>query len=104
MSAVDLTAVCERHGITVTPYTVGSGDYVARDHAGWVGAQTPADAVCALLKARWGITTRRGPGDGVNVWGAQCDAIFCPHAYPTELAAVAALADRLRATARVGGA
>jgi hypothetical protein len=92
MADIDLKAVCERHGIGTHKYTSGWG-------AGGLGVgvtrlmPTEVDAVCALLKSRYQITSQprstmwvaEAPfvNDGDRIW------------YTTELAAVVALADRL---------
>jgi hypothetical protein len=98
MSALDLTAVCERHGIIVheTTSAVVTGGWMAHydpaesfDRFG-IGA-SPEEAVCGLLKARWGMTTGRGV---FGMWGA--DNGVESRCADTELAAVAALADRLK--------
>ena len=99
----DLTDVCERHGITVAQH--GPTLWIASDavknvfearHARSEQGVTEAAAVCALLKARWGIGTHRYSSG----WGAGSShdgSITAGADYPTELAAVVALADRLKA-------
>lgn len=101
----DLQAVCERHHIHLEPHwqqwaaswttnTAGNIDRVERI------ADTQAKAVCALLKARWGIKSRVMGGSWVAVSHAQNDFSQLNEPadliYTTELAAVVALADRLR--------
>lgn len=80
----DLTEVCARHGITTQDQ--GGAMQAHCQWWAWYGADedgacwgaTEADAVCALLKARWGIGT------------VVCDPGQSDHD------AVVALADRLR--------
>jgi hypothetical protein len=113
-----LAGVCARHGLLTV-----------RDEDGWhcgvkpggniyelvQGCATEADAVCALLKARWGIMTRIDNAQHGWPWLAlhtrpEHDALNEPPSqsqrFLTELAAVVALADRLLATpdATTGGA
>ena len=98
MTDAELTAARERHGITVHDL---SGGFYAAD-AGLVGDwmdTNQADAVCALLKARWGIDTGMAPTitDGC-MWQAVTFRDGEPideYSYESELAAVVALADRL---------
>lgn len=86
MTALDLTAVCERHGIDLRELDVlGAGDTVTlavcRTTPETRMGTTPADAVCALLKARYRI------GTVVKDEGQ------------SDFAAAVALADRLRGDA-----
>jgi len=103
MTDAELDAVCALHGILTV-----------HDEDGWHAGVVPGgdiydlqqclrtreDAVCGLLKARWGITTGwyRHTNDGKR-WVTQCDALCDQHEYDTELAAVVALADRLAGVA-----
>ena len=107
MTARALAAVCKRHGIRLATTPMGDGEtyaWTASVQDGDVSAianeMTEADAVAALLKARYQIRTNRNTGrvPSGKEWSATCpcDAVFEGHNYgPTELAAVVALADRL---------
>lgn len=103
----DLTAVCERHGITLKPH---AGGWSAWDQSGAWSAfnDTKADAVCALLKARYGIETRQHPFQ----WSAwppvarvlamteqEIGAHVPVYTGQSELAAVVSLADHMRGAA-----
>lgn len=105
MTATDLAAICERYGITVFAEGVQTEigqkldvEYAARDAKGQWWGRTKADAVCALLKARWSIGTQRRSGsqtiDGRTEYTAVASGIRTG-IHRTELAAVVALADRL---------
>jgi hypothetical protein len=99
MTALDLTAVCERHGIAVheTTSAVVVGGWMAHyppddfDRFG-IGA-SPEEAVCNLLKARWGMTVQWSRG--LDEWRAYTTPDVEVYA-TTELDAVVSLADRLR--------
>jgi hypothetical protein len=104
MSALDLHAVCERHGISVVELC--GGFYAAQGETiGEWTAYTPADAVCALLKARYRIGTgspcaarsssRTPPPWLAAKWEKGKPETVVSAFGPTELAAVVALADRL---------
>jgi hypothetical protein len=95
MTDAELAAVCARHAITVHDL---SGGFYATD-AGLVGDWTDtnrADAVCALLKARYGVTTEDDTAC-LCPWRALLggDADGIEALADTELAAVVSLADRL---------
>jgi hypothetical protein len=105
---IDLAAVCRAHGISVGGYF--GADRVERvvvkfradglDAGPDAVADTLEDAVCALLKARYNIGTQRRSGsqtvDGRTEYTAAASGSGAWRSYPTELAAVVALADRLR--------
>jgi hypothetical protein len=98
MSALDLTAVCERHAISVVELC--GGFYAAQGETiGEWTADTPADAVVALLKARYHITARLDSSDILDHWivwvTGTSDGLY-GEPLGTELAAVVALADRLK--------
>ncbi len=96
MTAHDLEAVCERHRISVVELC--GGFYAAQGETiGEWTADTLADAVAALLKARWGISAARvDSGPDEHRWSACYLREVLPWTSgPTELAAVVALADRL---------
>ncbi len=94
MTAIDLAAVCARHGIFASELL---GEWVASMPVeGEVvrlvrsGHDTPADAVCALLKARWEMRTQQKDG----LWHAEAWMWRTGQARTTELEAVVAVADR----------
>jgi hypothetical protein len=112
---LDLAAVCERHGITYGQSTDRLWWCETPDkNPGVAGYATPSGAVCALLKARYGITTRPHPYQ----WSAWPPVRLVPiermgHIAPegfvftgqSELEAVVAQADHLLTTpdATTGG-
>ena len=93
MTALDLAAVCERHRIALAQTHEG----LWRKRSGYGPTyDSEADAVCALLKARYRITTQQYRG--MDEWRAYQTPDV--DAYDqTELEAVAKLADRLRGAA-----
>jgi hypothetical protein len=99
----DLAGVCARHGI-VTACDSASGRWVAgygTDHTQRMHtAPAEADAVVALLKARWEIETHAFTPE---YWGAGCSRGLASGGHPSELAAVVALAARLAPSATTGG-
>jgi hypothetical protein len=91
VTARDLGAVCERHRISVVELC--GGFYAAQGETiGEWTASSPADAVVALLKARYGIGTGKGLVKAWKAWTDDDDTAYAD----TELAAVVALADALR--------
>ena len=97
---LDLTAVCERHGIVTVLH--GEWSAVLHDTSNRAYVEygpTKADAVCALLKARWGMAVIED-AIGYTAEMNHSDGYVWIEHRATELAAVVALADRLR---EVGG-
>jgi hypothetical protein len=100
MTAPDLAAVCRAHGI-VTACDPISGRWVAgydTEHTQRLHtAETEADAVCALLKARYQIKTNPPQWDRVQ-WIATNHTGNLPRVWAgeTELDAVVRAADRLK--------
>ena len=114
MTAPDIAAICERHGITthsdanivhpwIAFYQMDSDD--ADRSGGAAFAHEESDAVVALLKARYDIRTGAPRAISGTVWLAvwwvkgQPTETIKSRRGPTELAAVAALADRLAGVA-----
>lgn len=104
--SLDLTAVCERHDIEVDYFEMLKPDARWEARFWWdaedcesFNAPTKEEAVCALLKARYSIGTQRRSGsqtiDGRTEYTATGVGVGGDRSYPTELAAVVALADRL---------
>jgi hypothetical protein len=96
---IDLAGVCARHGISLVLLTGMPLRplYRAADDDLEEAAGTAGGAVCALLKARHGITVRPTPTrQNADRWTAYTnDGSREAESGPTELAAVVALADRL---------
>lgn len=107
MTTDDLNAVCKRHGIVVLndsdfliPERAFSAHFLgnANSEDAAQGFPSPSSAICALLKARYGITTV--VGNGPNEWGAYADGgptrivVGVPY-FATEIAAVASVANKL---------
>lgn len=105
MSILDLAAICKRHGIQTDvcgseiPSTIIARDLEAKVYT---EAHTEYDAIVALLKERWGMTTRTGK-EFSGLWVAFTEKpdgmVDVLRSGPTELAAVVALADRLAGVA-----
>ena len=102
----DVQTVCERHEIALTGPDDDGGDeyWLARgvygDRVDLETGDTAIEAVCALLKARYGITASDGLPHwiGARRWFVTADVEAERHALhgPSEFAAVVALADRLK--------
>jgi hypothetical protein len=102
VTALDLAAVCARHGLIHGQSTDGLWWCETPDqNPGVAGYDSAADAVCALLKARWGIRTNHEPTSDFP-WMAELGEDLCDWDFgDSELACVVALADRLARLARV---
>ncbi len=104
--ATDLAGICARHGIVLTT-DICPTEWVAENSGDQAGdpvgrGPTEADAVCALLKARYGMSLARFEGTNQPLYLACTDdgeetgrTELAAVAARTELAAIAALADRL---------
>jgi hypothetical protein len=111
--SIDIEAVKARHGISTEHYQHTASPYVweawfAGHYDNGEDGRTEVDAVCALLKTRWGITAEQDGGSWHAVRystprhhpGKRGDIVVrtATHpcaAHPTELGAVVELADRL---------
>ena len=89
-----LANVCVEFGIGIARNSVTHSDwawFLGEEVGRRAEGPTPDTAVCALLKARWGITTRYN----ISGWWATRGTKET-YFHATELAAVATLARRLK--------
>lgn len=98
MPDLDMAAVCLRHFIYAWPQQ-GTDWWLADDRMTGVcpdpfRGKTQADAVCALLKARWRITVKDIAGEWLATYYDWVHFASIEYG-PTEIAAVVALADRI---------
>lgn len=104
MTAVDLAAVCERHGLeTVVCASEIPATIICRmsPEREYTEAATEEAAVCAALKARYGMEAARVNISPEKRWKSRAHTTEWVWDFgATELAAAVALADRLAGAGR----